>query len=320
MNDRSENWTIDNIILNLKNKLFFFKHLSTLFKYLVFIFNYTKSNANQTLRDKHKNQKCYIIGNGTSLCDVEIQNIKDGVIFSSNQIILHNNFQNLKIDYYALVEPFFGSFFGKKYVKDFNDLFKDVNDSFYNKDTILFFHPTVKKILRKQKLFLKNKIHFVASLTSDSPPEKLSNNLSGVFNFGQGALSFMIGSAIYMGFNKIVLIGCGYTFNPRQQYHFYNRPTYSKSQFDYSSMLKQVEIDFRIKNLSVTNIEETEENYMPVAASEFLDDSISDMYMVLKKFAESKNVEIINVHPINYSSPIFNGITWDQYQKSLDKS
>jgi hypothetical protein len=315
MNYRSENWSIDNIIVNLKKKIKFFSFFSLLYKYINFFVYFFSQKNNNILKNKHKGQVCYIIGNGTSINEVDLQNINDGVVFACNQIFFHKNFDEINIKYYTLIEPFFGSFFGAKYVKEFINLFEDINRAFAGKSTSLFFHPTIKKMLKKYNLLQQNNLYYVTSLSSNAKPEMLSNNMSGVFNFGQGALSFMIGSAIYMGFKKIILIGCGYTYNPRQQYHFYDRPIYSKSQFDYDSFYKQAQKDFLEKGLFITDIEESEDYFMPVVASEFVDDNIKELYIMLLNFANFNNVEIINIHPKGYSSPIFKGCTWDHYNK-----
>jgi len=316
VNSRSDNWSIDHIIVKLKRKVKFFKFFSLLYKYLTFSFFYCSMRRNKALKNKHNGEICYIVGNGTSINDINIHEINDGVIFTCNQIFFHKDFDKINIKYYTLIEPFFGSYFGANYLKDFQDLFEDINKAFAKKSTIFFFHPTVKKILKKNKLLQHNNLHFVTSLVSNANPDKLSNNMAGVFNFGQGALSFMIGSSIYMGFKKVILIGCGYTFNPRQQYHFYDRPKYSKSQYDLSTFLNQAKIDFSEKGLFMTSFEESEDDFLPVVAKDCSEDNIEKLYTMLSSFADFKNVEIINIHPNGYVSPIFKGCTWGEYQNS----
>jgi hypothetical protein len=316
MNNLTRRWVIDDIIIQLKNKLFFLKYLSNLYKYYIFIINYFIMKKNCILKQKHNFETCYILGTGVSLDNIAIENLNLGKVFACNEIFFHKNFNLLKIDYYATMEPYYGRILGKKYFEDIIGLYKDVDKSFSDKETILFLHPTINKIIKKYNLLNNKRTYFIASLYSKNPTSKLSNDLAGVFNFGQGALSFMIAASIYMGFKKIILLGCGYTFNPRQEYHFYARPTYLKSEYDDSSIFKAAEEYANKNGLFVKEIEETDDKYLPVFVSPFVNDKTANLYRQLKEFAEIKNIEIINIHPIGYTSPIFKGYTWDEYQRN----
>ena len=47
--------------------------------------------------------------------------------------------------------------------------------------------------------------------------------MDGIFSFMLGATYAMLGTAVYMGFDSAVLVGCDYTFAPAQDFHFFEK-------------------------------------------------------------------------------------------------
>ena len=115
------------------------------------------------------------------------------------------------------------------------DALKITADQLYNKDLISIILNLREDVVQGKRLGQSMKKYpdvFNNTYSSLVTAGDSSGNLDGIFNFGGGAFNFMIASAIYMGFNKIYLIGCGYTYSPRQEFHFYSRPSYLKSKYD----------------------------------------------------------------------------------------
>lgn len=317
MNDNlRRSWVKYEIIDNLKNNLFFFNQLSSIYKYGSFVFNYFKMKENRIFKQKHSNETCYILGNGISLDEIDIEMINQKKVFACNEIYFHRKFHQLKIDYYTVMEPFYGRILGRTVLEESVKMYKEIDNAFADKKTILFFPPSIKQLLGRNNLLKNNRIHYVASLSSKKLSKQQSNDLAGVFNFGQGALSFMIAASIYMGFKKIVLFGCGYSYAPRQEFHFYARPFYLKIEYNFEMMLKKAEEYAKHAGLSIKEIKETEDKYLPVFTSTFSRDQTALQYIHLNDFATENNVEIINIYPTGFESPIFNGLTWEQYQQS----
>lgn len=47
--------------------------------------------------------------------------------------------------------------------------------------------------------------------------------MDGIFSFMSGGLRAMLGTAIYMGFENVTLVGCDYLFSPGQRTHFFEK-------------------------------------------------------------------------------------------------
>lgn len=319
MNSLRRRWLIDKILVRLKKWNIVYFSLSILYKYYYFIENFFRSKENKSFYFKHKGEICYILGNGISLYNLKVSELKKGKVFACNEIFYHKEFNALKIDYYTIIEPYYGPLLGKNYIEDTLSLYSDVDKWFCNKKVTMFFHPSLRPFFIKYKLLKNQTTRFVAGINTRYK-KKASNNMAGIFNFSQGALSFMIAASIYMGFKKIVLLGCGYTYNPRQEYHFYAHPYYLKSIYDYDSMLHEVKEFSEKAGVLIKEIQEKDDRYVPIFVSPFLNDQLANRYKQLKKFAESNNVEIINIHPNDYNSPIFTGLTWKQYREKQNNN
>jgi len=314
MNGLRRRRVIDDITYRIKKVKLLKIILSSLFTMYIYLRYKNLAKKNILFKNIHQGETCYVLGSGISLDILDITELKNKKTFACNDIFLHEKFNNLNLDYYVTIEPFFGGFLGKKYVEDTFSLYNGIAQAFVDKDTKLFFHPTVKKILNKYKYLNNKSVYFVPSSTDFLKMEKPSNNIAGKFNFGAGGLSFMIATAIYMGFQKIVLLGCGYTYNPRQEYHFYARPEYLKSKINYADFLIEVDRFAKKNDFIVMDIEDTQDKYLPIFASPWKNDSTEKRYELLRKFSDEHNVEIINVHPEGYKSPCFIGLTSSQYQ------
>ena len=299
-------WIIDDILIFLKTIFPFFNFFSDRYKLLLYFFFKNERYKNKYLKNIHKNKSCYILGNGLSASDLDIKKLNSSYVFACNEIFYHKQYKDLKIDYYTIIEPFYGRIMGKKYIEDILRLYSETSIAFKNKKTTLFFNTSLKYFFKKHKLFKNNKVRFVIPLNKSKKQNIPLNNLDGEFNFGGGAFNFMIASAIYMGFKNIYLIGCGYTYSPRQHFHFYARPSYLKSKYSYKSMLKKANKDAFDKGLSIKSIDESKDHYLPIFISLYKNDHIKKSQIEINEFAKKMNVKIINIVPNEYKSPVFN--------------
>ena len=103
-----------------------------------------------------------------------------------------------------------------------------------------------------------------------------------------GSLYFSIGLAMYLGFNKVYLIGSDYSSEPIRVGHFYDGLNEVWSREDINTDSNPDLYDNMIKN-----------------------------HAAIKAYAEKNNVEIINVTGEGFSSPIFKSSTMENIIKEL---
>jgi len=174
-------------------------------------------SRNSVFKNIHKGEECYIVGNGGSLKYMDLSSFNNKVVIGCNNLFLHKNFSDLKCKYYQIPAPFF--FFKYKNFKYKNkwqrNYFNDMcRKKIIDNNNTLFFTSILNINFRAKNVFYEHNF-------GNRKPEIDKYDLSGGFSFMEGSLASMLGLAIYMGFNKAVLVGVDYTFSPSIVEHFF---------------------------------------------------------------------------------------------------
>tara|TARA_B100000315_G_C14457517_1_gene532128 strand:+ start:40 stop:492 length:453 start_codon:yes stop_codon:yes gene_type:complete len=136
---------------------------------------------------------------------------------------------------------------------------------------------------------------------NDDPRIDLSKRITG-----NGVFFAMICIAMYMGFKELYIIGNDYTFEPAQQFHFCDSPVFSKrlSKETAEDLINRIAI---ARDVEVYDIKEDEEFYKPVYVKY---NSVPEEHLLIKDFAESMGVKILNIVPNGFESPVYHGVSW----------
>ena len=183
------------------------------------IFNYKLKKIN-SLKGIHAGETCYLMGTGSSIKEMDIRLFDDKPVIGLNEIIFHKNFNDLKKKYLVLTEPYiFYPFYTKFFWKGtllpvFNPsskIFKKMAKE--NKDIQFFIHLS-------NLFFLNGKNIFYNFLKYPHPkfPTKLND-----LNCFKASFTHGLSLAVFLGFKKVILVGCDYTFNPPMGKHFYEK-------------------------------------------------------------------------------------------------
>ncbi len=121
-----------------------------------------------------------------------------------------------------------------------------------------------------------------------SSVDNIQSNIDKPCNIMSGSLYFSIGLAMYLGFNKVYLIGADYASEPIHIGHFYDGLN---------------EIWGR--------------NEMNTSSHPDLHDNMINQHAMIKSYAEKNDTEIFNVIKKGSSSPIFNSISIEEISKEL---
>ena len=189
-------------------------------KKIIFNFFVNKLSNVNSLFNKHKGEECYIIGCGNSIKYIDLKLFNDKPVIGINEIIFHDDFQELKNKYVVHSEPFFYYPFFQTYswksplfpiftptAKFFRKFIRS------NKDTFFFIHLSNFIFLKGKNIFY----HFLKY-----PNEEIKKKL-GKINPFKGAFNHAVSLAIFLGFKKVILVGCDYTFKPPTGNHFYEK-------------------------------------------------------------------------------------------------
>ena len=193
-----------------------YKILKKIAKYIF----YNKLKKINNLKDRHKNEICYIIATGASIKEIDLKLFNDKPVIGINEILFHKDFASLNNKYLVFGEPyFFYPFFNKFAWKQnlfplFTPTSKFIRKMAKENPSITFF------IHLSNIFFIRGENFFFNFLKYPHPdfPSKLNN-----MNCFAGGFTHALSLAVFLGFEKAVLIGNDYTFNPPMRRHFYEK-------------------------------------------------------------------------------------------------
>ena len=185
-----------------------------------------KLKKNIILKNLYKGKSCVIFGNGASIKYFDIKRHEGFFYMGTTYAMLHRDIENLKPDFYVIPQkydfyPFnYKALEGKIGKLRFNHRYRIYERIMKKgKETRFFINlSNYYGFFNRPKL-----INFFYSfddykLTNNNFAYDLTNN----FNCTAGSLEIMIGISKYLGFKKIILIGCDYLGTPKITNHFYS--------------------------------------------------------------------------------------------------
>lgn len=187
----------------------------------------------------HKGQTCLIFGNGSSLKYYNLAAIKKYPSIGCSYSLTDKRMSALEMTYCVIADSYLLYYFRQH--------------SYSNRIIVNLIGPILKKIIRENI-----NTQFFTSLTNYYSFLRRPNNLSyfhhfrdkrsGSYDFSgsvsncAGALDIMISLAKYLGFSKVILLGCDYLGSPKLEGHFYSDsiPSYGKDDPQYVARIKEV--------------------------------------------------------------------------------
>lgn len=182
------------VLVELQQKFPNSEHIDTRIKFL----NYRKKelaileDSNQKLlafKDKHRGQRCVIIGNGPSLNKMDLSFLKDEICFGMNRIYLGFEKWGFNPTYYVSVNPLVLE-------QSAEEISKISCSKFIS-------HKGIPYFLSHSDIIFLNTTH---------PQSDFSNNPQTGINEGYTVTYVAIQLAYYMGFETVILIGVDHNF------------------------------------------------------------------------------------------------------------
>lgn len=180
-------------------------------------------NRIKRFKNIHKGESCYLFGDGISIKYFDLNKFTDKISIPCGFLLFHNNFNVLNTPYALLIETYYFYPFtrAKKNAVppkkiSLNKIQKTYREHIKTRSEIEFFI----NLSNYPILFNKN----ITYLFQDIPDSSLNNDfISNKFNCYEGSLRAQILIAIYMGFDKVYLVGHDYTHHPTKSHHWYEK-------------------------------------------------------------------------------------------------
>ena len=203
---------------------------------------------NKIFENIHKGERCYILGNGPSLKNVDLEKLEDKKTFTTNYFYKYE--KNFKSSYHLMVD---GAFYWKEHFEYTKKIANDENIKF------ITLYDGKKKLDRAP-----NTYYIFPCYKSDY--KKIYLDMSKPMTECVNVVLSAIQCAIYMGFSEIYLLGCDFNqFASMRPGHFYSKEEKDRTvpmaqDLKYSSMAMyhhyKLEEVARSKNIKILNATE----------------------------------------------------------------
>ncbi len=242
---------------------------------------------NINLKSRHDGEKIFIFATGHSIRNVNLDFFRKELTFCCNDFVKHSEFKKANFNYYAHIEKP-ANLYGSPNVPGGlpENYYKLIEGNLKNTDIETFFNISAFDMVKKYTGISELNCHYVTGGSEKEFQKQIDYDLTKPLNSMLGVIYFMIAASIYMGCKEIYLLGCGWTYQPVELGHFY----------DSSDELGKLDI----KNYENQKVESA--------------------HQWLYSFAKSMDVEIYNVTPDGYESPIYQKISLDAVYQGLNKS
>jgi hypothetical protein len=169
----------------------------------------TKKNI--SFKNIHAGKRCFLLGTGPSLRDLNYDYLQDEITFGVNFLYKGDIINHIKPQYYCLYDQIFHT----THLESTKELINSLPD------TTFFLRTKAHDIINTQDIDTNNIYYQHCNLYqySDYISVDMVENMTAPFNVVLGCIQ----TAIYMGFKEIYLLGCDFSsFTSLKVEHFYD--------------------------------------------------------------------------------------------------
>lgn len=162
-----------------------------------------KIKSNKNFHNKHYGERCFIIATGPSLNEIPdstISKLTSETVFAANSLYKSDKTRNITPSYYCLVD---NNYWGVS-----KNTFYEVFENYKNKPPTFLTDIRAIEIIKN----IDQKIDILPFYSRHYPFNKIRCDLSSNLSISLNVVSASIQAAIFMGFKKIYLLGCDYTY------------------------------------------------------------------------------------------------------------
>lgn len=178
-------------------------------RYPIYLKMRSNLSKNNDFRNKRENKRCYILGLGPSLKDVDLKKLQDGDVFAMNRFYRLSNAQEVVPKYYLMMDPAFYDLNGP-----YGQAIERAMQTFPN--TIFLLNGRYRnKVANREKCAWILSWRGPRSLNKKADITRVTPSILNV-------VGYSIYTAIFMGYEEIILLGCDFNhFASQKMVHCY---------------------------------------------------------------------------------------------------
>lgn len=182
------------------------------------------SKSNSRFKDIHKGKRCFIICNGPSINKQNLMPLKDEIIFSVSSGYHHKDYCSISPKYHCVPQITSGLISKTDAV----NWLKEMDSKTGNAE--LFLNYTERPIVEEFNLFTGKKVNYVFMHGSFLNDHSGIIDISGRIPSVQSVPIMCLIIAMFMGFNKIYLLGVEHDSFRTGEYKYFYNPTVLKDK------------------------------------------------------------------------------------------
>ena len=156
---------------------------------------------NRKFKDRHKGERCFILGSGNSIMEQDLTRLSDEIVMTQNHFHAHKDINIIKPKYHIVVPKYQP----KEYDNDWITWLKSMDEKL-PKETVFFMGKNTKYLVDDLSLFNDRayyiKAGYECALIRNAPVD-ITRTIMSI----PTVLLQCLAIAIYMGFREIILLG-----------------------------------------------------------------------------------------------------------------
>ncbi len=160
-------------------------------------------------KDIHKGKRCFILGNGPSLRNVDLKLLKDEYVFTVNNFSQVENYREVKTNFHIWADY---SFFDMRDDQKYN--MNDIMENYHliaKENPICFFPYEARLFVKKNMLDEVLDVNYFSCYAQVENNKMIHYDISKYITGFSTVVQYAIVIALYMGFKEIYLLGCDST-------------------------------------------------------------------------------------------------------------
>jgi len=163
---------------------------------------------NLELKDKYNGKRCFIIGGGPSVKEIDLSKLNDEFTFVMAEFDKNPQYKALNPKFHILSDS---TYFTEGESEHWNEMFENKGKT-AGLDTTFFINLGARGYINKKRLFPNHEYHYIGTQGIISEYFDFNIGLDKYLPWPKNSVLLCIMIAVYLGFKEIYLLGCEHNF------------------------------------------------------------------------------------------------------------
>src|SRR3989338_261422 len=163
---------------------------------------------NFELKNIKRGKRCFIIGGGPSINEIDLSLLKNEETFCMNELDQHPMYKEIQPKYHSLIDTAYFTqpldyFHTQQFLKKTNTI---------SPSTSVFVNIKAKEFIKKHEMFTGHCLYYISMQGIMNDKFDFNIDIEKTIPFPKNSALLCLLLAVYMGYSKIYLLGCEHNF------------------------------------------------------------------------------------------------------------